>query len=85
MSAISSFSDIIGLWETAAHFGRDAEIPATIAANMSRRNSISGEYFKRVVKAAHSIGRTDITHELLGEIAERTKVARKKKRKVAHG
>ncbi len=82
MNPISSFSDIVDLWPRPADFGRAANIPASIAANIKSRNSADVKYFDGIVQAAEKIGRKDITHKMLCRLAA---AQRKPPREVVHG
>lgn len=68
MKKLSAFTDIIGLWPTAADFGRAIGVSDVHARAMKRRNSIPSKYWSALVDEARQRGFNHVTHEALAEI-----------------
>lgn len=68
---MQSHRDIIARWPSIAAFASAIGVKYVTAQQMHFRASINGRYWSSVVRAAEAAGFSDITHELLAELAER--------------
>lgn len=74
---VQSFKDVIEAFGGPAKFGRAVGMTPGAAKQAGRRDSLAAEWFSATARAAHGIGRKEITEKRLAEIAEqrRTKQA----------
>ncbi len=64
----ATYAEIIALWPTAAEFGRAIGV-TDVSARSYRRRGIPPEYWTRLVAAAGREGFSQVTYELLAELA----------------
>lgn len=67
---MTRFADIIGLWPSAADFGRDVGVSEVRARAWKNRNSIPPRFWRLVVAAAGRRGIEQVTLEALACCAE---------------
>ncbi len=67
-----TFADVIARWPNAVQFAADVQVQPVRARKWRNRNSIPSSQWQTVVKSAHGRGFTDITVDLLAEIAARS-------------
>lgn len=69
MSEPSSFREVIDLWPQIADLARDLDEPYETVNQWKKRDSVPAWAHSRVVRAAHTRGFKQITHELLDDLA----------------
>lgn len=68
---METFTQVIDAFGGTTEFAAALGIPESHARTMKARASIPAERWERVVEAAQSKGRSDITYEILAKIAAR--------------
>lgn len=65
-----TFASVIGLWPSVSAFASDVGVPTDRARKWHARNSVPGEWFAAVIRAAHARDLTFVTAEFLSDVAE---------------
>lgn len=67
---MKSFQDVIDLWPTRAALADDIGVSRVRVSTWRHRDSIPGEFWRRIVKAAKRNGYASVTVDCLARISE---------------
>ena len=71
---MEKFADVIALWGTAESLGKDIGESGITVRAWRNRNSIPGEHWQKLVKAAEARGFPGVTLDVLADIAAKRRV-----------
>lgn len=72
IAPINEMSDVFGIFKN-TELAEALNVGPSTVSEMKRRKNIPPEYWHDLVPAAHAKGRTDLTFELMSELARRAK------------
>ena len=72
---MKNFGEIISRWESAEVFASDVGVQGVVARQWRRRNNIPAQHWRAVINAAQGRGFSDITGDLLTDLASRDEAA----------